>query len=262
MNLLRFAITVPLILVLGAAIAACSDDDGGISGSGNIVTRDFDLSGFTSVSLSTFSAEITQSETYSVTVRVDDNILDLIDVDATGETLALTHSGKSFKGNVTLEATITMPDIESLELSGAASADLDGFDSLDAFELDLSGASSVTGKLTAGSVEIDASGASRVTADLAADDVDIRATGASRVTLDGSATNVTVDASGASRIDIEDLEAATGEVELSGASDATVNITDTIDSVDVSGASTLRYLGDPTLGDVSTSGASSVDQID
>jgi len=31
--------------------------------------------------------------------------------------------------------------------------------------------------------------------------------------------------------------------------------------VDVSGASRLRYLGDPSLGDVTTSGASTVDKI-
>jgi len=34
-----------------------------------------------------------------------------------------------------------------------------------------------------------------------------------------------------------------------------------IDPVDVSGASRLRYLGDPSLGDVTTSGASTVDKI-
>jgi hypothetical protein len=262
MNLLRFAIIVPLTLVLGAAIAGCSDDDGGISGSGNIVTRDFELSGFTSVRLDLFSAEITQSDTYSVTVRVDDNILDLIDVDTAGETLVLTHSGAGFKGNVTLEATITMPTIESLELNGAASADLDGFDSLDAIEIDLNGASDLTGVLTADRVQIDVSGASKVTGEFAADRVEIDANGASRVTLEGSATSVTLNASGASKVDLADFTAATGEVELSGASEATVNITDSIDRVNVRGASKLRYKGDPTLGDVSTAGASSVDQVD
>jgi len=262
MNLKRIALTVPLILVLGAAIAGCSDDDEGISGSGNIVTRDFDLSGFTGVRLDLFDAEITQSETYSVSVRADDNVIDIIDVDTSGETLVLTTSGTRLRGNVTLEATITMPDIDSLELNGAARADLGGFVSLDTIELDLSGASKMTGTLTADRIEIGVSGASNLTGDLTAGDVEITANGASRVTLEGSATNVALDASGASKFDLEDFQAATGEVKLSGASQATVNIADSIGPVDVSGASKLRYLGDPALGDVSTSGASSVDQID
>jgi len=263
MNLLRFAITVPLILGLSIAVAGCSDDDdGGIRGSGNVVTRDFELSGFTSVRLDLFDAEITQSETYSVTVRADDNVIDVIDVDTAGDTLVLTTSGTSFRGDVTLEATITMPTIKSLELNGAASVDLEGFDSLDRLDLELNGASSVTGELTADHIEIVATGASNVTGELAADRIGIVATGASRVTLEGSATSVTLDASGASNVDLADFRAATGEVELSGASQATVNITDSIGAVDVSGASKLRYLGEPTLDQVNTSGASSVDQID
>ena len=156
MNLIRFAITVPLILGLGAAIAGCSDDDGGISGSGNIVTLNLGISGFKSVRLDLFSAEITQSETYSVTVRVDDNLVDRIDINTSGDALVLRpSSGTSFSGNVTLEATITMPTMESLELNGAASADLDGFGSLDTVELNLNGASNLTGVLTADRIQID-----------------------------------------------------------------------------------------------------------
>lgn len=34
-----------------------------------------------------------------------------------------------------------------------------------------------------------------------------------------------------------------------------------IDPVDVSGVSTLRYLGDPSLGNVSTSGVSTVEKV-
>lgn len=34
-----------------------------------------------------------------------------------------------------------------------------------------------------------------------------------------------------------------------------------IEPVDVSGASRLRYLGDPSLGDVSTSGVSTVEKV-
>ena len=48
---------------------------------------------------------------------------------------------------------------------------------------------------------------------------------------------------------------------LSGASDGTVNLTGTLDA-DVSGASKLRYYGNPTMGDIETSGASSIKKVE
>jgi ribosomal protein L31 len=47
--------------------------------------------------------------------------------------------------------------------------------------------------------------------------------------------------------------------EISGASNATVNASGTL-SAEVSGASHLYYTGSPTLGDIETSGASSVNK--
>ena len=79
--------------------------------------------------------------------------------------------------------------------------------------------------------------------------------------LEGSATGLTIAGSGASSLDLADFTVNTADVTLSGASEATVNVQERIDPVDVSGASRLRYLGDPALGDVSTSGGSSVDKI-
>ncbi len=72
---------------------------------------------------------------------------------------------------------------------------------------------------------------------------------------------VTVEASGASKLDLSELTAATGTVELSGASRATMRVTDSIESVEASGASRLRYLGNPTLGHVESSGASRVARV-
>jgi hypothetical protein len=203
------------------------------------------LADFTSVeAANAFDVEITQSDTFAVTIRVDDNILDLLDVSKENDTLKLRlERGVSLRGDVTLEAEITMPDLEGLDLSGASVASVSGFRSSGQLDIDLSGASSLDGDLEAG-------------------DVDINASGASKVVLDGSATELTIEGSGASSLDLADFTVDTAKVKLSGASDATVRAQERIDPVDVSGASKLRYLGDPSLGDVTTSGASSVDKIE
>jgi hypothetical protein len=93
--------------------------------------------------------------------------------------------------------------------------------------------------------------------DIEAGDATFDASGASRVTLNGSARNVTVEGSGASHIDLSDFAVADAGVKLSGASTATVNPSGTLD-VDASGASDVYYLGNPRMGNVETSGASSV----
>lgn len=89
------------ILVLGLAglialFAGCGDDGGetvqdeGVRGSGNVVTQEMALADFTSVeAANAFEVEITRSDTFAVTIRVDDNILDLLDVSKEGDTLRL-----------------------------------------------------------------------------------------------------------------------------------------------------------------------------
>jgi hypothetical protein len=243
----RFAILVLVLAGLTALFAGCGDDEGdaeAVRGSGNVVTQEMPFADFSAVeAANAFEVEITQSDTFAVTIRVDDNILDLLDVSKEGDTLRLRlERGVSLRGDVTLEAEITMPDLDGLELSGASKASVSGFRSSGRLDIDLSGASSLDGDLEAGETDIDASGASRVV-------------------LEGTATGLTIEGSGASSLDLADFTVDTAEVRLSGASDATVRAQERIDPVDVSGASRLRYLGDPSLGDVRTSGASTVDKI-
>jgi hypothetical protein len=232
-------------LALAVALAACDDDDNGdaVRGSGNVVSEEMAFSDFTAVDLSNaFEAEITHSDSFKVTIRVDDNLLDLIDVSQAGDTLTIgVQSGVILRGDVTLEANITMPDLSGLELSGASRAGVSGFRS-------------------SGRISIDASGASRVDGDLEAGSADMEASGASRITLDGSAAEITANGSGASTLDLADFVVDTAEVTLSGASQATVNVQDRLDPVTLSGASRLRYVGDPNLGDVNTSGASTLEK--
>jgi len=103
------------------------------------------------------------------------------------------------------------------------------------------------------------SGASRVSGDIVAGNVDFDISGASSVELDGSANDIIADVSGASSLKLDDFTATNANVDLSGASSGTVNLTGRLDA-DVSGASRLWYIGEPTLGDIDTSGASSVSQ--
>jgi hypothetical protein len=123
-------------------------------------------------------------------------------------------------------------------LSGATRTTVGGFNSGDRMDAVISGASQLAGELETGDVRIEVSGASRVT-------------------LSGAGRKMVLEASGASQAALANFAVAEASVKVSGASKATVNVSGRLDA-DVSGASTLRYAGNPTMGSVNSSGASTI----
>ena len=110
-------------------------------------------------------------------------------------------------------------------------------------------------RFSAGRVQL--SGASQADGSLTMTNGDFELSGASTLSIEGSARDVSVDASGASRADLSDFPVTNARIDLSGASNSTVNASGELNA-DLSGASTLHYIGNPTLGDISTSGASTI----
>ena len=233
--MLLFLLTAALLL------ASCDEfDSERFEGSGVLVTRTFDLEGFDQVSVSnTFNVEVTRSDTFTVEVTADDNVLERVEVRVRGSTLELQlESGLSLR-NATLEAVITMPELVSVEASGASRARFEGFGATARFDARASGASSIRG-------------------DIETDDLSADVSGASTVELAGSAATAELEASGASGLELRALEVAVADVRLSGASRADLTVTDELD-IDASGASRVSYRGDPGIGRIDLSGGSSVD---
>ncbi|HEX9897111.1 MAG TPA: DUF2807 domain-containing protein [Dehalococcoidales bacterium] len=75
--------------------------------------------------------------------------------------------------------------------------------------------------------------------------------------LNGSAENVTLSAWGASKAEMEDLRLRDAEVNLKGASEATLNVQGKL-NIDLSSGSRLTYTGNPTINSISVTGASSL----
>jgi hypothetical protein len=230
---------IPLLLSLSCSLIPSITR---VSGSGNVITVQPDFDGFDRLEIShAFSAEITQGRQYEIEIRLDDNLEDELEVRLSGSTLKISlQSNRTYNFNdVTLEVTITMPDLRGIQLSGASHADLAGFSSIESLSLEASGASTILGKIDSGNLSIDVSGASLVN-------------------LSGEGDDLNADASGASTIDLEDFLVHDVDAQVSGASKLTVKMDGTLDA-DLSGASNLVYYGDVQLGNIDTSGASSID---
>jgi hypothetical protein len=212
-----------------------------VTGSGNLVTLEPTIQDFSRVEFSNaFQAEVTQGESYSVVITVDDNLEQYLEVSQDGDTLKVgLEKGLMLSlRNTTMQARITMPELTGVGGSGATQIGLAGFESGKDLAIDVSGASTVRGQIDAGDLFADISGASRLELTGQGQDGRIVVSGASQANLsDFALQNVDVEASGASR----------AEVDASGRLDA-----------EASGASTVLYSGDPTLGRIQTSGASNV----
>jgi len=257
-----------VLLVLSGAGVGCGYGFGSgpvVLGSGKLETREMDFSDFTRVEVgNAFHIEVVHSDSYAVSITADDNLFEqYIRVSRRGDALkvrlALGHTYRS----TTLRARVSMPDIRTMELSGASQGSLRGFSSTQDRTFGLSGASALdVGDLAAGSVSLGLSGASAVTGEMAAaGDLELELSGASRAKLEGSAGDLFLHASGASGADLSGLAVENADVRMSGASHATVNPGGTLDA-NLSGASGLRYVGEPGMGRINTSGGSTLKKED
>ncbi len=219
--------------------AAVVDVDGvHVRGSGNVITKEMVFADFSEIEIrNAFTVDVTYGETFGVAITADDNLFDYVEVYQQGRTLFIGTKRATF-GNATWRAQVTLPSLERLDLAGASRATVAGFRNQEEMGFEVSGASKLAGRCEAQAVTVDVSGAGAVE-------------------LGGSAETLDLEASGASAAGLGDLVVDRAEAVISGASRATVNVKSLLDA-NLSGASTLFYVGNPTLGNVSTSGASSL----
>lgn len=227
----RFVVllTVGFLCVCCASTSYCREE----------TSRKMEFEGFSKLEIGgPFEVDIAQSDRFEVTFTGEEKYLSDIRTSKSGDTLKIDLRGHFNCHNCKLAIKISMPTLTAVELGGAVSASMTGFRGVSRFEVELAGASSLSGDIEANSVFMELSGASNVD-------------------LSGSATNLTLDASGASNAELGQFPVAVANVDLSGASDAEISVNEEL-SVDLSGASDLNYMGNPTLASVDTSGASSL----
>jgi len=257
MNRSFLAISLAIALSTVVLLAGCASV-------GSTVTETKEFTNFTNVDVeNTFQVEIVQASSFSATLTVHKDLLDYISVSQEGETLKIMlnphHPFTDFTvGRKTLKAKIAMPAISGLSLSGAVRGTISGFKSTQGFRLNVSGASSLSiNDIEVGNTEFDISGASKVTGSLSASDARFVVSGASRVDLKGSANNLTLTASGASILDLLEFPVKTANVRLDGASEGIIDVKEKLD-VSLSGASKLYFHDNPTMGNISITGASTL----
>jgi len=225
---------------------------------GPTTTRNYDFTDFTSIEIGhAFKLEVTRADTYSISISADESTFDHIEVTKTGNKLEIGMGNVFISFHRAPRVKITMPELRGLDMSGASEGNVTGFKSSQDFNLVLSGASELDFDMETGGFKCEVSGASRVTGNLKSSSSNINLSGASRIDLAGSGGNIRLDASGASHADLANFTVNDGDIDFSGASSASLDINGTLDA-DLSGASSVRYSGDPKLGEFNITGGSSL----
>lgn len=203
-----------------------------LQGSGEIVTREYEVAGVDRLSLEGFGQLVVrQGDEESLTVTTDDNIMEHVDVEVRGSTLVLdlSEGGRNYNFRPTngIKFELVITDLSRVDLTGAWNVEADSLD-VDSLRFDLTGA---------GQVELD---------DLVADELEINQTGAGSVIVSGKVKGQDVTMSGAGSYFAADLESETAILRISGVGTATIWATETLD-VDISSVGNVIYYGSPRV---------------
>lgn len=233
----KFILPVMLIFVW---LASCTNsaplpevESVNITGSGQIIAKEFNLSGFDGIETGLiFDVIVHQGDAYKVEVFADDNFIDHVDIIVQGTTLTMGYKpGYAYDlNNVSVQVKVTMPGIKSLELTSSSHVTLNNFRDLEALDVTLSGASGLDGRLEA-------------------DKVVVTASSSTYVNLSGSVSELSIFSNGNSLVDFKALVAGQTSLECSGFSQVLVTVLDNLD-VKASQNSQVFYYGEPALGEV------------
>lgn len=225
--LIRTVFFIALVLSAQSCIYI-NDLNGDISPRG-VVTREINLADFDQLRMgSAFSIRVKQGTTYRITVTGELN--DVEDLDASvsrSGVLDIRYRNTWRSRRERMEIDIVMPDLVSVDFSGATVSTIRGFEDLPSIGFKLSGASR---SLFVGST----------------DRLDLDISGASELDLEGDGGLLSGTLSGASQLFAFTFPVSEADLDLSGASRARVWATKLL-KVDASGSSNVRYKGNPTI---------------
>lgn len=222
---------VVALLILGIVCSLTITSCQKIVNIGPIVTEERNVTGFTDIdSKGSFNVFVTQGSTYKVMLEGGQNILNVVETTVKDKELIIkVKNGRVISNNTEITVYITMPDIQSLEVSG--SGDIDVQHDLITSDINLK----VSGS---GSIHVPY---------MEADELEAKISGSGRIDVDGGTVyREQLNIKGSGDIDLFDLIAAKAKIQISGSGSVYVHVTDQLD-VEISGSGDVHYKGNPTV---------------
>ena len=198
-----------------------------VQGDRNVMSEQRDVSSFDAIKVEgALDVYLTQGESEAVTVKADENLLDVIRTEVSGGTLRI-YPEKNIRNAKSTQVYVTLNTLRDLAVSGACDVESEGAIATEELVLTVSGASDVALKIRAESLIS-------------------KFSGACDGKLSGEVGSLSLSASGACDVDAYDLLAQDCQVTSSGASDVDVHAIKTLDAV-ASGSSDISFQGNPEI---------------
>lgn len=179
--------------------------------------------------------------------------------------LTIGFDGK-FKGKnkETFTAEVTLSTLENVEISGASSLHLKGEITTNHLVAEIIGASSMTSSApirVTQKAAIALTGASKMSGELTASAVAFEISGASKLTLSGKSTTASVEVVGASKADLANFTVDNATIEAAGTSHINIHVLQEL-SAEATGVSSITYSGDPKIIKLEATGVSKIKKND
>lgn len=252
-------------------------------------TRSFQMKHFTNLDISgIFHVTLVRSDRFEVEVETFPQVFDYLKIQVDDNTLELgtKEDGipsviqKAIKSKMAVNATVYVPVVKDIEMSGVTNLYTSDDFSTAEFDLDMSGVSNATlAKVTSNIMSIEMSGVAKLIMTADAEDVslevvgvsnaqvtfedldvtyaDIDLSGSSSATLEGKAIRADLTVSGSATYKGTNFEVETVRAEVSGAGKAEINVVGTLEP-QISGAAKVRYRAQAKLRNVNVSGAANL----
>ncbi|TWR25285.1 DUF2807 domain-containing protein [Mucilaginibacter achroorhodeus] len=211
-------------------------------GSGNIKTETRKIGEFTKLEISGgFNVTLKQDSSQSLTINADDNLLQYIQTEVSGNTLLIKNK-RNICGSHQMNLVVGVRNLEALKASGGIELKSDG-------------------RLNTKELELELKGATKINMDLSATNVRVTGKGSTELDLRGQAASADVRLTGSGNINALEFVVGRYNLETTGASDCNINVLNEL-NVHSTGASEVKYRGTPSTVNTDKTGAASVKKID
>jgi len=199
-----------------------------ISGSGKIISKNYELSDFKKIEiLGKGNLFIKESEDYSVRIRAEDNIINLLEPRIEKDALIIGERRLLFYNKFPIDIYISVPEVEKISLSG--SGNIKG-----------------ENKITESELEIFVSGTSDIDLDVDVDKLRTSISGAGDAYYTGTAKEHRISIAGSGKVFGFDLNTEKTEVFIGGSGAVEVLANEKLD-INIGGNGEVTYIGNPEI---------------
>jgi len=237
-----------VVILLSISFVGCQEGFLAISGEGDIVTQEIEISEFEAVELAgKFDVEISYGDGYSMNVEGHQNIIDRLELDYSNGDLEIKLKRGNYR-NIDMKIFLTVPDIQGVKLSGSGDIIFNKFENLGVLNISISGSGNIFSNDTvfAQTTDFNISGSGDIDFLLEGEKVYSTISGSGNVNLAGMCNSHEITISGSGSYNCFNFITENTGITISGSGDCSVFVNSLLD-ISISGSGDVYYKGEPQI---------------